>query len=398
MGNFPTGNRFDDIFFVGDKYGWACRGNGEIYNTTDGGNTWNLQVDLNLYLRSIEFIDQDKGFCGSLDSGFFKTTDGGANWVDISTNLQQKIPGVCGLSIPDSNTIFGVGVWTGPAYLIKSTDAGNTWTHTNMSAWAHKLIDVHFINADTGFVIGAANPDTLGALILYTEDGGMSWVPKHYTNYPMENAWKIQSPDGKNMYVSLEFGPTSPPVRILKSSDYGNSWHDIPVDTGFQYIQMVGFIDSLHGWTGGNGEIYETTDGGISWSLQTFSFAYNRFFKISDSVAFLTSRTIHRYGPAYVSKLDQKPSLSFKNHGLKISPNPADKDLTIDVKLIRSGFANLEVWTRDGKFFKLLNNEWLNTETKSFDVSLEGLTPGVIYVVLKTNEGNIIKKVIHSKG
>ncbi len=395
---YPYGGRFDDIFFTQWNNGWICRNDGSIYNSKDGGDSWTLQARMPKYLRCIEFANDSLGFCGSLDKDFYMTTDGGTNWVDISNNLPQNVPGICGLSIPDENTVYGVGIWTAPAYMIKSTDGGNSWIHKDMAPWAHKLIDVHFVNADTGFVIGTANPDSLGAAILYTEDGGDNWVVKHHTNYPMENAWKIQTPDGKNMFVSLEFGPTSPPVRILKSTDYGNTWNDVTVDTGLAYIQMVGFIDSLHGWTGYEHAFYETTDGGTSWTLQPWGDRFNRFFKISDSVAYLSSTAIHRFGPAYVSSLPNHYFDQAEVHDFRVSPNPASDELNINLKLSSAGFANIEVWTRDGRFFQRVHNARLGEEDKKFKVSLSEAPPGILYIVLKTNEGNIVRKVVHQSG
>jgi photosystem II stability/assembly factor-like uncharacterized protein len=109
--------------------------------------------------RSVEFINNQKGFVGGLTSSaanniLLRTTDGGATWTDL-TQLLDTIArtGICGFAIPDSNTIYGCGTWfTDSAYIVKSTDDGNTWSFIPMHMYATSLIDMYFLNKDTGFV------------------------------------------------------------------------------------------------------------------------------------------------------------------------------------------------------------------------------------------------------
>ena len=194
--NIPSAGRYDDVFFIDDKTGWAAGGNSyEIYNTTDGGNTWSLQTNTGKYLRSIEFATPTLGFCGSLDSSFYKTTDGGKTWTDIAQTINPIPPGICGLSAPTENVIYGCGIWSSPAFVIKSADGGNTWQTFDLSAYASALVEIDFINTDTGYVCGMANPTKDGGIILYTENGGTTWTVKHKTNVWNDYIWKFQRLD-----------------------------------------------------------------------------------------------------------------------------------------------------------------------------------------------------------
>src|ERR1051325_3702611 len=136
--NAPVfGNRVDDIFMVDTQIGYAVSGDGRIVKTTDGGNNWiTLNQDTNIYCRSVEFINTQKGFVGGFpladsitNNVFRRTTDGGANWTDLTPLIDTHAKGgICGLAIPDSNTIYGCGNWyQDSAYIIKSIDGGNTW-------------------------------------------------------------------------------------------------------------------------------------------------------------------------------------------------------------------------------------------------------------------------------
>ena len=71
LDNAPSGGRFDDIFFLNEQLGWAANGpGGTVYKTTNGGESWEQQLQLNSYFRNIEFIDENVGFVGTLDGKF----------------------------------------------------------------------------------------------------------------------------------------------------------------------------------------------------------------------------------------------------------------------------------------------------------------------------------------
>src|SRR5688572_16724689 len=180
--NAPAfGNRVDDIFMVDTQIGYAVSGDGSIVKTTDGGNNWlTINIDSNLYCRAVEFINAQKGFV----AGFYynsrvnilrRTTDGGASWTDLTSLIDTFPSGICGLAIPDSNTIYGCGnYYQDSAFIVKSIDGGNTWGFIDMHTYASHLIDMYFINKDTGFATGSSPFPSPRAVILYTTNGGQS--------------------------------------------------------------------------------------------------------------------------------------------------------------------------------------------------------------------------------
>ncbi|HRH37483.1 MAG TPA: YCF48-related protein, partial [Flavobacteriales bacterium] len=181
--NIPDAGRYDDISFINDSVGWAAGGaSGWIRKTTDGGATWTLQFTSPYYSRSIEFVDANVGYCGSLSGQLYRTANGGQNWTDISATMTPTPQAFCGLSTPDASTVYGCGVWSQPAFIYKSINAGSTWNYIDMSMYATRLVDIHFLSADTGFATGAANPASNGCVILRTTDGGSTWTTVHTTN------------------------------------------------------------------------------------------------------------------------------------------------------------------------------------------------------------------------
>jgi photosystem II stability/assembly factor-like uncharacterized protein len=175
---------------------------------------------VNAYFRSVEFLNADTGFAGTLDGKFFRTTNGGEDWGNIIDSLPMPVPGICGMS-HFGNIIYAVGIWSSPSYVLKSMDAGLTWTITSMSNFADALVDCYFLSADTGFVSGSDNNGR--GVILKTVDGGASWQVKENTdigNY----VWKMDFVTHQLGYASIEDFSNSDSSSILKTTDGGETW------------------------------------------------------------------------------------------------------------------------------------------------------------------------------
>ncbi len=384
--------RYDDIYFINANTGWAAGGgNGNIYKTVNGGTSWTLQAHYNHYLRSIEFLDHTVGFCGGLDGTFFKTTDGGTTWTDIAPTISPQPPGVCGLAKADFNTIYGVGAWFEPAYVVKSVDRGETWTHIDMSGHAISLIDAYFFDADHGFVTGTVTEQD-GGVVLYTADGGVTWEEKFRTQHVGDRIWKIQSPDGQHFFGSIETWTGD--TRMIKSKDKGQTWEMIQVHPDYYYIQAVGFLDSLHGWTGGREHLFQTKDGGSTWSEATVGSTYNRFQKVNDSVAYLTGELIYKYTkkkklppPAPVITGTEGPAPYDPIHYVTVSPNPTTRKADVHVNFGTATMAHIYVCSITGQDLTRIFQGHVDKGKRTFSVDVSGLPPQTYVVVVKTHEG-----------
>ena len=215
---------------------------GGVWKTTDGGATFQVLTD-NLTSLSCGAVAVDPGngsivYVGtgeqnySLDSyygdGVFKSTNAGATWTKIATT------GTVGSYISqiavdplNSNNVF----LSGSAGVYKSTNAGASWSSTSSGGNANCII------------INPLNP-----LILYTTTGG----------YSADLIRK--STNGGTTWVTLATGLPASMARTQIALS--------PLDTTVVYASIANPANyQLLG-------LYESTNGGTSWTLKNSSTNY----------------------------------------------------------------------------------------------------------------------------
>lgn len=400
--NSPPSDRYDDISFISPDTGWAVGSvgaQGKIYHTVNGGATWNVQKNTNTYIRSIEFADKNIGFAGGLGTGnqsvFFKTTDGGATWTDISSVITGTNRGICGICCVNTSITYAVGVWSSPAYVMKTIDGGTTWTQINMGAYASRLVDVLFTDANNGYVSGQSNVTGEGAVVLKTSDGGTSWTKVFTSNTAAEYVWKLQNLDGQNWFGSVEasvaFFNDSINNVFIKSTDGGNTWVSKPV--GYStYLQTIGFMDTQRGWTGGS-QLFETSNGGNSWTKiatgQSYD-AFDRFQKVNNHVAYLSSGIIYKLDNT-VTSIKNVPSKELPKW-LSVYPNPTKDEISYRLDLPNKTMFGVRVFNARQE----LMQEYVDEKEKgvyTFRIS-QRLPPGIYFVYVMFNEHAEYEKVI----
>ncbi len=172
-------------------------------------------------------------------------------WIKKSFPLNENL-NVVRFNSPKIGWILGV------KHVFKTTDGGETWVVKDSvgSVWK----GLYVINDST-----VIYPDyTLG--IRRTSDGGVSWITVDSTKKDIVSFYFLDSELG------FASGGTGDTMTVYKTIDGGKTWNKITngffVKGGWDF-EKVAFIDALQGWAVTyRGEIYNTTDGGVNWSLQ----------------------------------------------------------------------------------------------------------------------------------
>ena len=365
--------RSEDVFFVGAR-GWAVTGvgGGRAYRTLDGGDTWAETARLAGYLRAVGFATPDVGWVGVLFSSttqLYETRNGGTTYADVSARIRPALlpnQGICGIWVVDAQTVYAAGQYSSPAYIVKTTDGGATWTQMPMAPLVDRLVDIRFFDARHGLAVGGTGPASDSrARIIGTDDGGQTWTARH--TVPTLNAvgWKLTFPTRLVGYASVERftadadGGTD--AVVLKTIDGGWTWAEIRVPDGGS-LQGIGFATPDVGWISGRSRTSVTTDGGFSWArLEPTRAAptapmtpggqldgdVNRFRFSEDGSGYAAGHKIYRLPAPRPTSAADTPGES-DGFGA-VWPNPSLGPVTVGYRVGAAGTVRLDVFDVRGR-------------------------------------------------
>ncbi len=367
-------------FFVSSKY--LPSDSAFIFKTTDGGNNWSTSLIDNIYLTSIQFIDNNLGFSVGRDvipiNGLIKiTTNGGLNWVTKSIISGSGIlEGIC-FANKDTGWVCSRDLTAGGLW--RTINGGNSWQkQLNESVRPSKIF---FANSNTGWVIGNA-----GQNLYKTTNSGQNWFVQSSTssefysdvffatsdtgwivkNIGTENKSLVRSTNGGNNWVSVN-APIIPTESRLcfignRYGWAGSLFHKIYAtkdgyNWGTQYSPSnrsdnIYFVDSLHGWAGYSG-LVKTTDGGGP----------------------ITYTGITRNG-------DFVPSFELGQN----YPNPFNASTRIKFSVLKPSYIELKIFNISGReIARLITGQQYNPGEYNFyfDAGKYSLTSGIYFYLMR---------------
>jgi len=299
----------DDIYFTDENTGWYVNGSGKIWHTSDGGNTWSLQLEQKgTFFRCLAFTDSLHGFAGTVGTEYYKgvtdtislysTQDGGRTWAP-QPYTGPYVKGLCGMDVVKEIVnnhgeagyryhIYCVGRVGSPASYMVSHDDGKTFTSMDMSPWCGALYDVKFLDTDHGFACASTSGKLAEshASIMRTKDGGRTWKKVYQSKRRYENCWKMQMVNGNIGYATLQsYNPDTTQVqqRFIKTTDGGKRWKEGKLCSDYRARSFgVGFADTENGFIGTLNTGYQTHDGGKSWTPVNLGRACNKIRMLRD--------------------------------------------------------------------------------------------------------------------
>ena len=139
--------------------------------------------------------------------------------------------------------------------LIKTTNAGETWTEQISSfPYGNRIISQFFLDENIGWVTGADG-------LFKTTNGGNNFIVLN--GYTITDCYFVNNLTGWILYV-----PETP--QIMKTTDGGNTFNAQTINIGSsEQLSSIRFVNSLTGWCVGNNYIFNSTNGGSDWNLQS---------------------------------------------------------------------------------------------------------------------------------
>ena len=348
----PQGNTLNAIDFVNDNIGYSAGAYGTIMKTIDNGVTWSkLNSGTHGEFTNIDFVDANTGYAGGSNQMLRKTTNGGENWNDL------QLPSAPNYSVMDikfinANTGYVLGFFIFESRIWKTTDGGGSWV-TQTTDGANYLNNLYFLDEMNGFGSGGS----FGGEIVKTTNGGASWQLVYEDIYQKQSMTFINALTG---FTGCEQG------RVYKTIDGGNTWNFAWSDAGID-MMSIKFMDANTGFAFGTGASYaKTTDGGNNWFEHPIGLGSIRQYY--DAVI-TPNGTIHAVGTfgAMIRSTDQGTSF--------IAPPFVTEHHISDIKFVNNSTGYAVSGYDQGDILKTTNsgNTWVS-QVSTYTLSIYGIS------------------------
>ncbi len=366
-----TTENLNKVYFTNDTTGFIIGSNGLLLNTLDGGNTWETITTNVLHnLQTISFANEEVGYINGL-----KTADGGVTWM---TQTSSEIYGFM-YAYNENRIMAGHGSsFDGTIY--ESYDGGQSWVTTFTFGGGTFFNDCDFFNQAEGYL-----SSWYAGHLFKTVDGGANWS-EIVIDEVDGNTW------GSDDYRSVSF-PSQDLVLVthedglLKSLDAGGTWSEMIPDSISQnnfYPESVNTLTTQNyllvsrgvSTLGASPKIYETSDGGESWtesantieSIRDVACNTNYCFAVGSNGTVYRRESLMNSVPENVKKAD-----------VAIFPNPSKEILNIAYP---TEIAELRIYNAVGQLHHYYSNN-------PGSISLSYLSSGLYIIEILCSDGGI---------
>jgi photosystem II stability/assembly factor-like uncharacterized protein len=359
-----------DMYWINDNEGWICSGiNGEIYHTTDGGQTFTIQTT-QYYTNAIHILNSNEGYAGGFNGRVYRTTDGGGSW---------NVLGSIGLSLrsisfpPSSSTGYCCGDG-GKIYRISSTGVNSM--NSGITA---NLRSISFPSSTLGW--------TCGLSLIINYNGG--WYQQ---NPPSEGYNAIYMVNDTNGWSVGDNGV------IVNTSDGGVNWnYQSNPDISNRALNDVFFLNVTEGWAVGNsGVILHTTNRGAIWTIEGAGLTTNmlrsvQFTSSTNGYLLGNNKTLLKYTLTTGTKENGQILASFNME--QNYPNPFNSETKISYSLAIPAQVQLTVCNMFGQQVALLDEGYKPAGSFNADFTGEGLPSGIYYYRLQCDDRHETRKM-----
>lgn len=362
VGTQISGGSTPHSFYVSpvDTNIWLCAieasGGDRISRTTDYGQTWTTSITRNFsnYGEPLQIDPNNPNvfYFGPDNGGFYKSTDNGATFTEISNNYPFRSPCDIMVTYDEPNTILlADGITSsGNADLFKSTNGGVNW-------------ELKYSNPSSSEIPTMCNT---------VFDNKIAF----FTNWP-----------GGNIYKSTNTGDTWTLNHTNSFSGWGSNI----------CLEDPDFIMS-GSWSGGNTGM--STDGGTTWITTPGLSGSGGVMVLVDRGYIIgqAGSSVYKLNVTYsvitgisentVSSIPKSFNLS-QNY-----PNPFNPATKISYDLPKSGNVVLKVYNELGKEVSTLVNAFRSAGSYEINFDAAGLTSGIYFYSLQSNGLTNTKKML----
>ncbi len=378
--------------------GWWETNEGEVYVSTTHGESWtalnNGLPDAQVWSIALDITSDVNArtlYATSYDHGVYRTTDGGSQWVSVSSglgvdgNLQaRKVyidpnnPRVIYAGFEARETESGDVSQTTQGGLFRSRNSGASWVRLDGLTPQINVWDIVVAPGDSLIVYTAVSGqydhslgETFYGGVYKSTDGGLNWTNSSNGFGPMDNLNVValaMSPADNNILYAVTtddpFHDRSSGRGIFKTIDGGASWFPINDGLGVLYFEGITIDPTdasvLYAGSSGNGLLK-----GIDLDLTGYT----------------------------QSEIPAGKTLLIQN-----TPNPFNPETHIRFFLPSQQDVSLKVFDLEGRLVRTLLNENLvagshNAFWDGRDNKGSGVASGVYFYQLKSRQVSLSRKM-----
>lgn len=250
-------------------YAGTARG---VYKTENAGKSWqraNLGMQ-GLWVKALA-IDplQPAIVYAGTEEGVYRTTNGGKSWSPSVQGLSASTVDALAIDPSNSRTVYCISRESiyDKAAILKTTDRGRSWTLLRPLDRGSKAVDLLVDPGDSRILYAAVQ----GFGVLKSEDGGVSFSVKSPIELTYLTAMALDPQDSRRLYVAhgtMVFASFDGGERWEALADVLPEWYER--DTWLLVIQALVVHPQMPQvlFAGAsNGQIFKSTDGGLTWRL-----------------------------------------------------------------------------------------------------------------------------------
>lgn len=319
-------------------------------------------------------------------------------WLGDVTPISPNIVLLSMLDVAALNqTVIGI-----PNFYIERLDVNSlAMDSIALPVWMENIYKIHFVDSLRGYMVGGSVYEQIGGYLLYTQDGGRTWV--------------VMKQALSGIYHDINFydqanGILSGDEDIYFTSNSGFDWYpssgtpsrfkaiDVAIASDENAYAIGWYSEYVNGLQESSVQIYKSLDKGRNWCLvyeDTSSFYYHHEYKsmhISFSnenhgvAAYGYNRLIYTTNGGGLTECITGINEAENELMVNIYPNPSNGTFTVDVPntiLVD----NLSIYDLSGSVV-------FQSATESSSVLVNGLSSGMYILQVQTSEGVHTQKVI----
>jgi PKD repeat protein len=235
-----------------------------VWRSTSGGASWSNISSwtgfggpyVHADIHDLNYLPgSGSTFFASCDGGFFKTTNSGSSWQDLSNGLRIGQMYRLGCAQTDPNIV--IQGWQDNGTSLYNLNTSPVWQQVYGGDGMDCFID--YSNANNMYC------ETYNGNLQFSNNGGSSFsgiIGNITGNGAWITPWDIDPVTPTTIYAGFN--------DVWKSIDQGSNWTQISNINGGSLTNLeIAHSNPKYIYTGGPSNLYGTTDGGVTWANLT---------------------------------------------------------------------------------------------------------------------------------